>query len=222
MTYANDQETHAFAREHDIDCDSYPCKAVDAIYDQDALDSAIYASTYLNDHITGVEKYEILSKEEIQREYLAVDALGGLRYDAGSINGYKFVVGVLELALKMGLNLQTNTPAEGISGGLPQRHDVKTSRGVISTRHVILATNGYTSHLYTPLQGVIVPLRGQMSAQRPGPALPHGGCLPATYGFIYENGYEYMMTRPKASRFAGDICIGGKILPFPTLLQSPN
>jgi len=51
----------------------------------------------------------------MQGKHLAVYALRGLRCDAGSINSYKFIIGVLELALKMDLNLQPNTPAKGVS-----------------------------------------------------------------------------------------------------------
>jgi len=167
----------------------------------------------MNDTIPGVEKYEVLSKEEIQGKYLAVNAVGGLRYDAGSISGYKFVIGILKLGLEKGLNLQTNTPVtsiEPLSSPSSHRWSVVTPRGSISARTCILACNGYAAHLYPRLQGVIVPLRGQMSAQRPGAGLPYGGSLPTTYSFIYADGYEYMIPRPEGSKFAGDICIGGK------------
>lgn len=214
LEYANNTETHAFARKYNIQCDSHPCKTVDAIHDHAALEAAVNASSYMNDHVDGVEKYEILSKEEIRGKYMAVDALGGLRYDAGSISGYKFTIGILKLALERGLNLQTDTPVTAVEPATTStsgnyRWSVKTDRGTVSTRNCILASNGYSAHLYPKLQGVIVPLRGQMSAQRPGDGLPEEGCLPTTYSFIYENGYEYMIPRPKGSKFAGDICIGG-------------
>ena len=47
-----------------------------------------------------------------------------------------------------------------------------------------------------------------MTAQRQGLAMPSDG-LSATYSFIYDDGYEYMIQRPQGSKFEGDIMIGG-------------
>ena len=90
---------------------------------------------------------------------------------------------------------------------------------------VVLATNGYTAHLWPELQGLIVPLRGHVTAQRPGSGLPqplsfstpqHSSVecpLPTTYSFIYDGSYEYMIPRPHPvsffGQYAGDIVIGG-------------
>ncbi|MCJ1308153.1 hypothetical protein MMC25_001805 [Agyrium rufum] len=71
-----------------------------------------------------------------------------------------------------------------------------------------MATNGYTAKLWPALQGVIVPLRGHATAHRPGSGLPKEG-LPRTYSFIYEDGYEYMVSRRPGSTGEGDIIIGG-------------
>jgi glycine/D-amino acid oxidase-like deaminating enzyme len=38
--------------------------------------------------------------------------------------------------------------------------------------------------------------------------MPQAG-LSNTYSFIYKEGYEYMIPRPKGTKFAGDIVIGG-------------
>jgi glycine/D-amino acid oxidase-like deaminating enzyme len=151
--------------------------------------------------------YRIWSAEETEKVFLAGRALGAVSYAAGSLSAYKFVIGVLSLAVAKGLNLQTETPALQISqaeGGWI----VNTPRGPIHTGKVVLATNGYTAHLQPGLQGVIVPLRGHVTAQRPGSRLPSNG-LVTTYSFIYADAYEYMISRPQGSRFAGDVVIGG-------------
>ena len=70
-----------------------------------------------------------------------------------------------------------------------------------------LLTLIYSSRL-PMVQGIIVPLRGHMTAQRPGTSIPKSG-LSTTYSFIYDDSYEYMISRPQGSRFAGDIMIGG-------------
>ena len=204
---------HAFAREHGIACDSWQGDTVDVIYDAGQWDKARKSVAALKS-VLGDEdpaaRYTFWDAGEVEDKFLAQGALGAVSYEAGSLSPYKFVMGVLALALERGLNLQTGTPAveirkcENGHGGWI----VETPRGAIEAARVVLATNGYTAHLYPPLQGVIVPLRGLMTAQRPGSGLPKGG-LAMTYSFIYDDGYEYMIPRPQGSRFAGDIMIGG-------------
>ncbi len=207
------RNVHAFAREHGIECDSWQGDTVDVIYDQGQWNKAHKAVAelrrVLGDHDPAAQ-YKLWDAEEAEKEFLAQGSLGAISYEAGSLSAYKFVIGVLALALEKGLNLQTETPAlkirkrdSGYRGWI-----VETPRGAIEAERVVLATNGYTAHLYPPLQGVIVPLRGHMTAQRPGSGLPKDG-LAATYSFIYGDGYEYMIPRPQGSMFAGDIMIGG-------------
>lgn len=120
---------------------------------------------------------------------------------------------ILKLCLEKGLNLQTHTPALSISS-IPHttHHRITTPRGHITTPSLILATNAYTPSLLPSLQSHIVPLRGQITAQRPGTGLP-SIILPTTYSFIYDRGYEYMIPRPLPSPSPSspqwDIVIGG-------------
>lgn len=209
------RNVHAFAREHSIECDSWQGDTVDIIYDWGQWNKARNAVAELK-RVLGEEdpvaRYKFWDAEEIETKFLAQRSLGAVSYEAGSLSAYKFVIGVLALALEKGLNLQTETPAlkikkrdNGHRGWI-----VETPRGAVEAEKVVLATNGYTAHLYPPLQGVIVPLRGHMTAQRPGSGLPKNG-LPTTYSFIYDDGYEYMIPRPQGSIFAGDIMIGGGV-----------
>jgi len=72
----------------------------------------------------------------------------------------------------------------------------------------VLATNGYTAALVERFQGSIVPLRGQVAMLRAGGAMPAEG-LATTYSFIYDGGYEYMISRPRGSTCEGDVIMGG-------------
>ncbi|KAL8297377.1 hypothetical protein RB597_006466 [Gaeumannomyces tritici] len=153
-----------------------------------------------------------------------VGLFGGVRYPAGSISAYGFTVGVLKLCIERGLKVHANTPAvkleriermkdgdDGDDGNdddvSPARWTVTTPRGAIAARRVVLATNGYTAALQPRFQGVVVPLRGQITAQRAGRGMPAAG-LPVTYSFIYGGGYEYMVPRPGKDG-GEDIVIGG-------------
>jgi glycine/D-amino acid oxidase-like deaminating enzyme len=160
-----------------------------------------------------VARYKFWNTEEARDRFLVKgeECVGAISYEAGSLSAYKFVIGVLKMALKNGLELFTNTPATGIENTKDGLWSVQTSRGVIKAKRVVLATNGYTGFLCRKFQGKIVPLRGQITAHRPGKNQPVNG-LPTTYSFIYKNGYEYMIPRPQGSKYEGDIIIGGGLV----------
>jgi glycine/D-amino acid oxidase-like deaminating enzyme len=219
---ANINATHAFASTHNISCESRPCSTVDIIYSQAEFDTGVEAIKAMKENLgedDAAFSYETFSAAEAKELFLVDgDVKGAFRYDAGSISAYKFVCGVLKMCLEKGLNLQTFTPVESLSSSADAEETVwtaKTPRGEIKTKNLVLATNGYTGHLLPQFISRIIPLRGQITAHRPGPTLsslrPNG--LETTYSFIYENGYEYMIPRPHLpsipSEFHGDIIIGG-------------
>ncbi len=204
---------HEFAKKHNIHCESWEGDTVDIIYEHRQWQKAKKAVDEMR-RVLGRDdpaaRYIFWNPEQIEQEFLTKGALGAVSYEAGSLNAYAFVIGMLDLALQKGLNLQTETPALNIRkrGASQSGYIVDTPRGSIEADKVLLAANGYTAHLYPPLQGVIVPLRGHMTAQRPGSNMPKEG-LTNTYSFIYGDGYEYMVPRQQGSKFAGDIMIGG-------------
>lgn len=165
-------------------------------------------------------KYTFYSKDEVKSRFHCAgtnpEPVGGVGYAAGSISSYKFGVGLLKLALGKGLNLQTHTPVTSLTKKQDGcgKWEIQTPRGYILADRVVLATNGYTAHLWKPFQGAIVPLRGQITAHWPGGNMPAEG-LSGTYSFIYDNGYEYMIPRPIGSKDAGDIVIGGGLTQTP-------
>jgi glycine/D-amino acid oxidase-like deaminating enzyme len=201
---------HAFAKQHSIQCDSVRCQTIDVFYDKPQFEAA-KESVGLMEQLMGkseAPQHIFHDVDETSRQYLAPGSVGSLEYESGSLSAYKFTVGVLKLALGKGLNLQCNTPAQGIVKSQDGSWTVSTPRGEIRTKKLVLATNGYTAHLYPRLQGVIVPLRGVVTAQRPGQSMPQHG-LETTYSFVYKDGFEYMISRPAGSKFEGDIVIGG-------------
>ena len=211
--YSCMRAVHAFARDHGIQCDSQEVDTVDVMYHESQLIKAKKAVDEMK-RVLGPDdpaaNYKFWDAEQTSKTFLAEGSLGALSYPAGSLSAYKFTIGVLELAINKGLNLQTETPASRIikRDVGPVGWIVETPRGNVLAQKVILATNGYTAHLCPALQGVIVPLRGHMTAQRSGSLLLETG-LSTTYSFVYDDGYEYMIPRPRGSTYAGDIMIGG-------------
>ena len=202
---------HAFCRQQGIQCDNRRCDTVDVFYDEGQWQKA-QKSVAMMKQLMGSDpaaNYTFYTPEETSSKFSAVSSLGSLTYEAGSLSAYRFTIGVLKLALSKGLNLQTNTPATSITKEpSTNKWTITTPRGPITTPTLILATNGYTPHLYPRLLGTIVPFRGIITAQRPGLSLPQTG-FPHTYSYIYASGYEYMITRPQGSKHEGDIVIGG-------------
>ncbi|KAJ3573950.1 hypothetical protein NPX13_g4519 [Xylaria arbuscula] len=218
LELANIRAVHAFAREYGIDCDSNPCSTTDVIYDATQWISAQGAVRTLQEAMPGDDAsvYTFHSPEEVREKYYCgkggdEGVCGGISYEAGSINAYKFTIGVLKLCLEKGLNLQTNTTVTGVNKLDEGGYKADTPRGTIVARRVVMATNGYTAHLLKKFQGHIVPLRGHVTAQRPGLNMPKGG-LANTYTFSYGKGYDYMIPRPPGSKFEGDIIIGGRLI----------
>lgn len=87
-----------------------------------------------------------------------------LSFKSASVWPYKLVAWTLENLIKTaGLNLQTKTAVQELkqAGG---SWDVCTERGTLRAHHVVLATNAYISHLLPEFEGLIVPVRGQVSA----------------------------------------------------------
>ena len=70
-------------------------------------------------------------------------------------------------------SLETNTPALSIEYDAQSRlYRVVTPRGSVQCRKVVHCTNGHAGHLLPGLVGAVYPIRGTMSAQRPGQTFP--------------------------------------------------
>ncbi|OJD10140.1 hypothetical protein AJ78_08726 [Emergomyces pasteurianus Ep9510] len=211
------RQVHAFARKHNIDCESKHINTTDIIYNQETLVQAAATVKFMQKVMPNhpASKYTFWSKKDTEEKFLVPGAAGAITYEAGSLSSYKFVIGLLKLCLKQGLNLQTNTPVTSLhrqenstGSGKSKNWTVVTPRGNIKASKVIMATNGYSAAIYPKLQGVIVPVRGQVTAQRPGSGMPASG-LQTTYSFNYGSGFDYMIQCPDTSKYPRDIVIGG-------------
>ncbi|KAF2747226.1 DAO-domain-containing protein [Sporormia fimetaria CBS 119925] len=142
----------------------------------------------------------IRDKTELQKHRVSPECVGAtLTTGAGSLWPYKLVTHTLEKLIKTTgrLNLQTNTPVTGITSSRTE-HIVHTNRGSVIAKHVIIATNGYTSALLPQFADLIVPVRGQMSALIPP---KHSTILPDSHGMVAAlgqpaNNDDYLIQRP--------------------------
>ena len=137
------------------------------------------------------EAVSLIDDQDELRKHRVNGAPGAtLTAGAGRLWPYKLVAFILEKLIKAGhLNLQTKTPVTSIEPctdsadglAITPRQILHTPRGVIKARHVILATNGYSSHLLPEFSDLIVPERGVMTALIP-PA--NAKPLENSYGFV--------------------------------------
>lgn len=160
----------------------------------------------------------IKDKDELKKHRVDPQCIGAtLTEGAGQLWPYKLVSFILEKLIKDGfLNFQTTTPVErieSITDSNGYRQALHTSRGTIKAKTLILATNGYTSHLLPEFSDLIVPTRGEMSALLP----PKGSTrLPNSYGFVGAAGQnahhdDYLIQRPfeGVPNAAGHLMFGG-------------
>lgn len=115
------------------------------------------------------------------------------------------VMHLLKGVVKKGANLQTMTPVTHI----PENplHDgrwlIKTERGAIKAKKVLLATNGYTPHLLPDFKDHIIPVRG-ICSRIVVPRENEAPFLSQTYSIRHgPSMYDYLIPRPDSSIIVG-------------------
>ena len=191
-----------YVAENDVACEWRSLTACRAFYSEEMFQSEASKVAALKASHPDIGKLvEVVTDKAELAKYRVSTAIGAtLCHSAASLWPYKLVTHVLEKLVKAGqLNLQTNTPVERITpatDGAPAT--VHTPRGAIRAQTVILATNGYTSHLLPDFADLIVPVRGEMSSLLPPRGAPR---LDASYGLEGQPGQaghlsDYLNQRP--------------------------
>ncbi|KAL2872408.1 FAD dependent oxidoreductase-domain-containing protein [Aspergillus lucknowensis] len=144
-------------------------------------------------------------------------AVACFSYTAGHLWPYKLIMHLLEKAVRQGVNLQTHTQVTSIkeaATSTPHSWLVRTSRGTIRAKKVVVATNGYTSALLPQYRDKIVPVRGTCS-RIVAPAGHTGPRLTRTYTIRHnEWNYDYLIPRSD-----GSIVVGGA---RPAFIDNPD
>ncbi|KAF8216541.1 FAD dependent oxidoreductase [Mycena galopus ATCC 62051] len=175
------------SKEDGIVADSQ-CREVetfDVFFEQKTFDYAVQnLNKYLDEMPEQRRMWRLVGPDEcIESLQLSTRAVGAIATTAGAIHPYRFVNGVLSRLLAShptNFSLFTRTACLSISSSSSAKSEeplytVLTSKGPIRARHVIHATNAWASHLLPPMRGKIVPVRGHMTAQRPGLGLGQAG-----------------------------------------------
>lgn len=132
-------------------------------------------------------------------------AKGVITHTSAHLWPYKFVIGLLSIALAAGVNLQTHTPVSAVTkepdaDGLLT---LTTERGSVRAKKIVYATNAYTSALLPEFKDKIIPGRGICSHittdKKPSPLLTNSYSI--RWG---PSSYEYLIPR-----LDGSIIVGG-------------
>ena len=132
-----------------------------------------------------IDIVEWIDAEEAKIATRTPEARGAAIFPAASFWPYKFVCAILDICLKKGLNIQTNTPVNKVlasddgQGGI-----LETPRGQIKAKKIVHATNAYAGHILPEFQGLISPFRGQCSQITPTKAYSGSNMLTHSEWFV--------------------------------------
>ncbi|KAA1468309.1 FAD dependent oxidoreductase [Dentipellis sp. KUC8613] len=167
--------------------------------------------------------YALDGSQAIEKFQLATQTRGCIVTPAGAAHPYRLVTSVLSTLLKKHHDrfyLSTRTPVTAITPPAESPYySVQTPRGLLTTPHIIHATNGWSGHLLAPLRMKILPVRGLMSAQRPGTSM-ESAMRSGGRAHIFNSGplgYDYLTQLPTGEHelmFGGGAAQAGRaILP---------
>ncbi|KAJ5899028.1 hypothetical protein N7495_003772 [Penicillium taxi] len=140
---------------------------------------------------------------------------GIITYPAATLWPYRFVTSLYAILLEICpvFSIECNTPATEIdvTGSNPLRpFVVHTPRGKVHTTHIIHATDAFAANLLPNLTGKIFPVRGHMTAQKPGSLFPSLDGK-KSWCFNHKKGFDYISQRPGS----GMLMAGGGIVQSP-------
>ncbi|RFU32852.1 hypothetical protein B7463_g3524, partial [Scytalidium lignicola] len=197
-------------------------ETVDLFFDGEAWEKARQMAEELEDGMPDVASgMHVWSAAEARKRFGVSElVLGAVSYDSGALWPYRLVTSVFQTLITKfpsNLSIETKTAVEKISV-TENSHTpflVQTSRGNIIASHVIHATNAHASSLIPGLRGKLFPVRGQMSAQRPGEQFPKLDGE-RSWSFIGRKGFEYITQRPglpdSVDGMGGELMTGGGLM----------
>ncbi|KIW24208.1 uncharacterized protein PV07_09936 [Cladophialophora immunda] len=192
-----------------IDCDFELTRAIDVFVDRRVAEPTIaaYADMKARGYRFPDDLHFIGDPKKAEQVSGVKGALAAFTFTAGSIWPYKLVSHLLRRCLEWGANIQANTPVTAISDAPASdgRWILRTPRGEIRARKVIVATNAYLSALLPEFGDKITPARGvacRIAVPELGKTAPH---LNNTYSIRYgPQEYDYLI-----SKTDGSIVVGG-------------
>ncbi|KAK7733089.1 hypothetical protein SLS53_008277 [Cytospora paraplurivora] len=159
------------------------------------------------------------AKQARERFMVNEKVVGAVSFPAGAIFPYRFVTSLWKKLLDEFpevLSIETGTAVERVEAvddqdttstnekdSINNPYVVITSRGRVLTRHVVHATNAFTSQLVPGLKGKGTAGLCHMTAQKAGAYFPEKDGE-RSWSVIYGQGFDYITQRP-----SGELMVGG-------------
>ena len=142
------------------------------------------------------QRLEIWSRGRIRQEF-GIDTayLGRFIPGDGTYHPYRYAHGLLRSALDAGVELYTRTAVQQVQSARADRHHVRTARGTITARRVIVATNAFTRLLFPEL-AAIQPRQSQIMLTEHAPDRTRGRAITCDDGPAFFN-------QPRAGAVSG-------------------
>jgi glycine/D-amino acid oxidase-like deaminating enzyme len=158
-------------REENIACDFSRCGHLEVACKQSHFDS--YARSVETIALEFSHQLRIVPRSELAAEIGSDIYFGGMVDETSAgVNPARYVAGLASAALKAGALIYENARVEAISR-LSQNGTsgfaIKTSRGNVFTRDVLVATSGYTSSATPALRRKVIPIGSYIIATEPLP-----------------------------------------------------
>jgi glycine/D-amino acid oxidase-like deaminating enzyme len=145
------------ASDEGIECDFHRNGQISLAYKPDHFTSAKRYTTYLAEEY-GYTGQRAIEPAELNNEIGSRSYFGGILEEfAGGADPAKYVFGLAQTASRHGARLVENAKVTDIArnnGGFR----LSSSKGIIESKEVLLATNGYTSHLIPKARYGIFPI----------------------------------------------------------------
>jgi len=114
----------------------------------------------------GYPHVRFLDRDEIRATVASDDFHGGmLDTDAFHLHPLRYCLGLAGAARQAGVTIFENSEAARISHGDP--HVVRTDRGAVAARHVVVACNGYLGRLVPQVAASVMPINNFVIATEP-------------------------------------------------------
>ncbi|KAF5551962.1 FAD dependent oxidoreductase [Fusarium phyllophilum] len=181
---------------YNIPCDWQVIGGVHPIFSEEVLGAVKQQMERLQKYPDLQDKAILIQdKHELALKHVPEAIAAVFQPNAAKCWPYKLVAWMLESLVDQHdasmFNLQTNTLVDRIQRG-QLSWSLHTKRGQVQARHVLLATNAYTSHLVPGMSGLITPVRGQVCALEP----PAGTMqLPHSYVWMKGADHQYLIHR---------------------------
>ena len=133
------------------------------------------------------QRIEIWSRRKIRDQFgIGSEYLGRFSPGDGTYHPFKYACGLLQCALRRGVELHTHVRVIDVATLGPDEHRVLTEGGTIIARRVIVATNAFTSRLFPEL-GAIRPYQSQIQVTESAPDRARGRVITCEDGPVFFN-----------------------------------